>query len=570
MAFAPTGVGFVVPFVQEDTACLLNGASVLDAKHPKLDERVELFANLIIENVVNVVETSQLRSRIAGIQKMCNDDDSNSSDGNASSPLPSVLETPFKIVDASQSPAAGNPDEIAKLFPSMFGQPSAMLVPSDSNIVQANQELKTGVAAGIALQVYRFAPRRSVESAFKVFETMPERNLVSTLSSKLSLPETLTAEKTEPLLAAAALQSGPDERSIPGNTIVVDVDMPFSGLTTFGVSFLSKFQCSQMPHPLLDEVTFVDTPGVLSGEKQRTQRSYDFTGVVSWFAAKCDLILMLFDPHKLDISDEFKHVIASLRSNDDKICVVLNKENTGQIKIGDLGLAIVIQQPTARSVIGTPKFMALELYEEEYNKLVDIYSFGMCILEMIIKFQDGDLVVFSEVPLRQHRRCDGNCEFGQFFPANRSGDFENALRLFGLNNMLRIMRVVEPEQRQAAADSILSEGTAWTNNPASGLHGYELHLRSQVESSSRELQIVNQLLAICKGQVNQPNLNFGEMHTGHMGGVEPHKLGTSNSHERGESSTITLKEKKDEEKESETHGKGKQPIVDEDESEGSD
>ncbi|CAJ2668488.1 unnamed protein product [Trifolium pratense] len=57
--------------------------------------------------------------------------------------------------------------------------------------------------------------------------------------------------------------------------------------------------------------------------------------------------------------------------------------NNGQVKIGDLGLAIVMQQPTARSVIGTPEFMAPELYEEEYNELVDIYSFGMCILEMI-------------------------------------------------------------------------------------------------------------------------------------------------------------------------------------------
>jgi serine/threonine protein kinase len=27
--------------------------------------------------------------------------------------------------------------------------------------------------------------------------------------------------------------------------------------------------------------------------------------------------------------------------------------------------------------------MAPELYEEEYNELVDIYSFGMCLLEMI-------------------------------------------------------------------------------------------------------------------------------------------------------------------------------------------
>ncbi|KAJ0255206.1 Serine/threonine-protein kinase WNK8 [Hirschfeldia incana] len=57
--------------------------------------------------------------------------------------------------------------------------------------------------------------------------------------------------------------------------------------------------------------------------------------------------------------------------------------NTGEIKIGDLGLATVLQQPTARSVIGTPEFMAPELYEEEYDVLVDIYSFGMCMLEMV-------------------------------------------------------------------------------------------------------------------------------------------------------------------------------------------
>lgn len=57
--------------------------------------------------------------------------------------------------------------------------------------------------------------------------------------------------------------------------------------------------------------------------------------------------------------------------------------NHGEVKIGDLGLAIVMQQPTARSVIGTPEFMAPELYEEEYNELADIYSFGMCMLEMV-------------------------------------------------------------------------------------------------------------------------------------------------------------------------------------------
>lgn len=38
------------------------------------------------------------------------------------------------------------------------------------------------------------------------------------------------------------------------------------------------------------------------------QRTYDFIEVCGWFAARCDLILLLFDPAKLDISDEMKQV----------------------------------------------------------------------------------------------------------------------------------------------------------------------------------------------------------------------------------------------------------------------
>ncbi|XP_061370741.1 probable serine/threonine-protein kinase WNK5 isoform X2 [Gastrolobium bilobum] len=55
----------------------------------------------------------------------------------------------------------------------------------------------------------------------------------------------------------------------------------------------------------------------------------------------------------------------------------------GQVKIGDLGLAAILSgSQHAHSVIGTPEFMAPELYEEEYNELVDIYSFGMCMIEL--------------------------------------------------------------------------------------------------------------------------------------------------------------------------------------------
>ena len=37
----------------------------------------------------------------------------------------------------------------------------------------------------------------------------------------------------------------------------------------------------------------------------------------------------------------------------------------------------------AQSVVGTPEFMAPELYEEKYGTAVDIYAFGMCLVEII-------------------------------------------------------------------------------------------------------------------------------------------------------------------------------------------
>jgi len=54
------------------------------------------------------------------------------------------------------------------------------------------------------------------------------------------------------------------------------------------------------------------------------------------------------------------------------------------LKIGDLGLATTLRNVHAvHSALGTPEFMAPELYEEDYNELVEIYSFCMCLLEMV-------------------------------------------------------------------------------------------------------------------------------------------------------------------------------------------
>nr|XP_033511514.1 EH domain-containing protein 1-like isoform X3 [Nicotiana tomentosiformis] len=196
------------------------------------------------------------------------------------------------------------------------------------------------------------------------------------------------------------VMNGPDERSIPGNTIAVQADMPFSGLTTFGTAFLSKFECSQMPHPLLEHITLVDTPGVLSGEKQRTQRSYDFTGVTSWFAAKCDLILLLFDPHKLDISDEFKRVIASLRGHDDKIRVVLNKAD--QVDTQQLMRVYGALMWSLGKVLNTPE--VARVYIGSFNdKPMNEAATGPLGKELFEKEQDDLLTDLKNIP---KKACD--------------------------------------------------------------------------------------------------------------------------------------------------------------------
>lgn len=56
---------------------------------------------------------------------------------------------------------------------------------------------------------------------------------------------------------------------------------------------------------------------------------------------------------------------------------------TCEVKIGDLGLATVTRQDNSMSVIGTPEFMAPEFYTEHYDSGVDIWAFGLTMLEMI-------------------------------------------------------------------------------------------------------------------------------------------------------------------------------------------
>lgn len=62
-----------------------------------------------------------------------------------------------------------------------------------------------------------------------------------------------------------AVMDGSDERVVPGNALTVSPNLPYRGLDRFGVSFLNKFEASQLPSPVLRNITIVDTPGEQAG-----------------------------------------------------------------------------------------------------------------------------------------------------------------------------------------------------------------------------------------------------------------------------------------------------------------
>ncbi|KAI7866731.1 P-loop containing nucleoside triphosphate hydrolase protein [Spinellus fusiger] len=124
-----------------------------------------------------------------------------------------------------------------------------------------------------------------------------------------------------------AVMHGQEDRVMPGNAATVNQDLPFRGLNRFGQAFLSRFQVSQSNAPALENMTIIDTPGILAGDKQRIERGYDYTQVIEWFAQRADLIILMFDSHKLDISNEFKLAIHSLKGQEEKVRVVLNKSD---------------------------------------------------------------------------------------------------------------------------------------------------------------------------------------------------------------------------------------------------
>ncbi|KAM4612420.1 uncharacterized protein ACJ7VT_012966 [Polymixia lowei] len=113
-------------------------------------------------------------------------------------------------------------------------------------------------------------------------------------------------------------------RTVEGIVMAADSSRSFSPLEKFGQGFLEKLVGIEMPHKLLERVTFVDTPGIIENRKQQ-ERGYPYNEVCQWFIDRADLIFLVFDPTKLDVGGELEMLFRQMKGRESQIRIILNK-----------------------------------------------------------------------------------------------------------------------------------------------------------------------------------------------------------------------------------------------------
>ncbi|MCD9559201.1 hypothetical protein HAX54_017056 [Datura stramonium] len=88
----------------------------------------------------------------------------------------------------------------------------------------------------------------------------------------------------------------------------------------------------------------------------------------------------------------------------------------------------------------------------------------------------------------QRRKCTPQCVLASYFPANQPKKFQNAHRLFGVRNIMKILENLQDEDQKAdAMKSIIFESDMREKFPVYGCVECISYLRQQLQITLQEL-----------------------------------------------------------------------------------
>ncbi|KAE8720063.1 mediator of RNA polymerase II transcription subunit 9-like [Hibiscus syriacus] len=103
----------------------------------------------------------------------------------------------------------------------------------------------------------------------------------------------------------------------------------------------------------------------------------------------------------------------------------------------------------------------------------------------------------------QRRKCASDCILAPYFPHDRQRQFQNAHKLFGVSNIKKIIKNLNPPDKDISMRTIVFQSDARANDPVGGCYMIIQELQRQIEYNQAELDLVYHQLAICRAQAAQ-------------------------------------------------------------------
>ncbi|KZV35874.1 LOB domain-containing protein 22-like [Dorcoceras hygrometricum] len=103
----------------------------------------------------------------------------------------------------------------------------------------------------------------------------------------------------------------------------------------------------------------------------------------------------------------------------------------------------------------------------------------------------------------QRRKCAADCILAPYFPYDRQRQFLNAHRLFGVSNIVKIVRHLEPPAKDQAMRTIIFQSDARAADPVGGCYRIIRDLEKRINMANAELDIVLHHLALCRAAAAQ-------------------------------------------------------------------
>ncbi|KAK8575895.1 hypothetical protein V6N13_032793 [Hibiscus sabdariffa] len=95
----------------------------------------------------------------------------------------------------------------------------------------------------------------------------------------------------------------------------------------------------------------------------------------------------------------------------------------------------------------------------------------------------------------QHRQCTDRCIFAPYFPLDREQQFKNVHKYFGIHNVMKIIRNLDPSKIGIAMGNIVVQSDMRAKDPAGGCYRIIQELQREIESKQAELDLIHHNIA---------------------------------------------------------------------------